>query len=170
MVFTVPVMEQRPGPGRSRRTVLAALVGGGSSVALAGCWGNDRTAPPPKPHPLAPALAGTLQLVARYATTATTFPELTERLQPLLADHRAHVDALRGAMGIPSPSASASDGAGVASSMPADAAEALAGLRTAEVAAQADARTACLAALPEYAPLLGSIAACRATHLEVLGP
>src|SRR5256885_5872088 len=98
MVFTVP-MELRPVDGHPRRVVLAALVGSGGSLVLGGCWGNDRPAPPPKPHPLAPALAGALALVDRYRATATAYPDLTERLQPLLDDHQAHVDALRRAIG-----------------------------------------------------------------------
>ena len=49
-----------------------------------------------------------------------------------------------------------------------DPAAAVVALRAAEQAGQADASTACLAATAEHAALLGSIAACRATHVEVL--
>jgi hypothetical protein len=167
MVFTVP-MEQGQVAGYPRRAVLAALVGGGTSVALGGCWGSPGPAPSPTPHPLAPALAGTLALVDRYQATVAAFPDLTEQLQPLLTDHRAHVDALRRAMGTPNPTGSASASAGATASAPDDQGAALTALRTAEQAGQADASTACLAAAAGYAALLGSIAACRATHVEVL--
>ncbi len=129
MVFTVP-MEQGQVAGYPRRAVLAALVGGGTSVALGGCWGSPGPAPSPTPHPLAPALAGTLALV--------------------------------------NPTGSASASAGATASAPDDQGAALTALRTAEQAGQADASTACLAAAAGYAALLGSIAACRATHVEVL--
>ena len=41
-------------------------------------------------------------------------------------------------------------------------------LKAAEQSGQTEAVTACLVASAQYAPLLGSIAACRATHVEVL--
>ena len=159
MVFTVPV--------KTRRAVLASAVGAGAGLVVSGCWG--RGAPvPPKPNPLAPALAGALALVDRYQATAAAYPDLAERLQPLLADHQAHVDALRRAMGTPSPTASPSADGSAAPGVADDPAAAVVALRAAEQAGQADASTACLAAGVEHAALLGSIAACRATHVEVL--
>src|SRR6266516_2619402 len=89
MVFTVPVEYGYP-----RRAVLIALVGGGASVALGGCWGSPRPAPSPTPHPLAAIMAGTVALVDRYQATMAAFPDLAEQLQPLLANHQAHLDAL----------------------------------------------------------------------------
>jgi hypothetical protein len=173
MVFTVPVRmgDQRGGlPGRSRRAVLGGLAGAVVGAALAGCWPkSNKPAAPPSPHPLTAAVAGTQALVDRYQATVAGYPDLAERLQPLLTDHRAHLDALREAMGVPSPSASPT--ASGASASPSDAADqdgALAALKDAEQAAQKEAVTACLAAAAGYAPLLGSIAACRATHVEVL--
>jgi len=159
MVFTVPM--------KSRRAVLVTAVGAGAGLVVSGCWG--RSAPvTPKPHPLAPALVGALALVDRYQATVATYPDLGERLQPLLADHQAHVEALRRAMGTPGPTASPSASASAAPSVATDPAAAVVALRTAEQAGQADATTACLAAAAEHAALLGSIAACRATHVEVL--
>ncbi|OLE21809.1 MAG: hypothetical protein AUG44_26465 [Actinobacteria bacterium 13_1_20CM_3_71_11] len=114
------------------------------------------------------ALAGALALVDRYQATVAAYPDLAERLQPLLADHQAHVDALRRAMGTPSPTASPSAGGSAAPGVADDPAAAVVALRAAEQAGQADASTACLAAAAEHAALLGSIAACRATHVEVL--
>jgi hypothetical protein len=174
MVFTVPVRmgDQRGGPpGRSRRAVLGGLAGTAAGIALAGCWPkSNKPAAHPTPHPLTAAVAGTQVLVDRYQATIAGYPDLTDQLQPLLTDHRAHLDALRRAMGLPaasgSPTAAAS--AGASPSVAPDQDAALAALKEAEKAAQTEAVTACLAAAASYAPLLGSIAACRATHLEVL--
>jgi hypothetical protein len=167
MVFTVP-MDVRPGTGHPRRAVLATLVSAAAGTTLSGCWGSVRPAGPPKPHPLEPTLAGTLTLVGRYQTTISTYADLGERLGPLLENHRAHVDALRRAMGTPNPTGSPTVSASAAVSVAADPAAALAELRTAEQTGQTEASTACLAAAAEHAALLGSIAACRATHVEVL--
>jgi hypothetical protein len=160
MVFTVPMT--------SRRAVLASVVGAGAGVALGGCWGSGKPPGPPKPHPLAPTLAGVQAMVDRYQATVAAYPDLEQRLQPLLADHQAHLDAVRRAMGTPSPSASPSASASEAPSVAPDQAGAVAALKTAEQTGQADATKACLAAPAEYAALIGSIAACRATHVEVL--
>jgi hypothetical protein len=53
-------------------------------------------------------------------------------------------------------------------SAPADPASAIAALASAEKVGQALAQAACLSAPSYRAALLGSITACRATHLEVL--
>jgi hypothetical protein len=161
-------MPVRMGQGRSRRAVLGGLVGTVAGAALAGCWPNsDKPKPPPAPHPLTPALGGTQALVEKYQATIAGYPDLAERLQPLLADHQAHLDALRKTMGLPAPSAAAS-GAAPSASVGADQDAAVAALKAAEQSGQTEAVTACLAASAPYAPLLGSIAACRATHVEVL--
>ena len=155
--------------GRPRRAVLTGLLGTVAGASLAGCW--PLTSSPtahPTPHPLAPTLAGTLALIDRYQATMAAHPDLGARLQPLLADHQAHLDALRTAMGgTASPSGSPA-AASPSTSVAADAPGAVAALRAAEQAGQSEAAGACLAAPPGYAPLVGSIAACRATHAEVL--
>ena len=169
MVFTVPVRNGRVGEPAPRRTVLTGLAGVGVAVVLGGCWpAKDKPAARPTPHPLAPVVAGTLALIDRYQATTATYPDLDIRLEPLLADHRAHLDALRKAIGTPSPSPSATASASPSASVAPDPAGSVAALRAAEQTGQADAAAACLAAAPDYAPLLGSIAACRATHAEVL--
>ena len=166
MVFTVPVRKRVAGPA-SRRAVLGGLAGAAAAVALGGCWpARDKPAARATPHPLAPVVAGTLAMIDRYQATMTAYPDLSTRLTPLLADHRANLDALRRAMGTPSPSATAS--ASASASVAPDPAGAVAALHAAEQAGQAGAAAACLAAVADYAPLLGSIAACRATHVEVL--
>jgi hypothetical protein len=166
MVFTVPMHQHA-----TRRAVLAGLAGGVTGAALAGCWpASDKPAVQHPPHPLTPVLASTGVLVQRYRATIAGYPDLAERLTPLLADHEAHVEALHKAIGTPVASASASPGPSVSASLAPDAAGAVAALRRAEQTGQADAVTACLAAASDDAALLGSIAACRATHLEVLTP
>jgi len=155
----------------SRRVLLAGLAGGVLTGTLAGCriGGSPKATPPTGPHPLAAITAGTVALVGSYQAAVAGQPALAYKIQPILDDHLADLAALRGAMGQSSPSAGAASGASSPSvgtqTSPADA---LAALRTFERSAQAEAVTACLAASAQYAALLGSIAACRATHVEVL--
>ena len=174
--------EADNGRGASRRTVLRGVAGavlagaaGLGSAGLAGCTlgGSGRPQPSPSPDPLAPVLTGTQALVDLYTATVAAQPSLADRLNPLLAEHRAHVDALRAAMGLatqssgsPSPTGAPTPSAG---QVPANAAAALAAVAGAERTAQAAAVKDCLASRPEHAGLLGSIAASRACHLEVLG-
>jgi hypothetical protein len=172
MVFTCPV---RLGDGmkRTRRAVLGAGLGGAVLAGLGGCWpGGGKPDAKPSADPLAPILAGTLALIDQYQATIAGQPTLAGRLSPLLAECRAHAQALSTAMGHPIGSASASASAPVdpsaSAAVPADPAAALAALKTAEQAGQARAVTACLAATPRTAILLGQLAASRACHLELL--
>lgn len=154
--------------GWSRRAVLGAA-GAAAAGVLPGCSWFDRSGPPPPPDPLEPLLAATRALAARYDSVLTAFPQLAARLRPLREAHAAHQAALLQVIGRPE-LASASPGTGNWSA-PAGGAEpaaALAVLRDAELTGQAEATAACLAAPPERAALLGSIAAARATHAEVL--
>lgn len=110
-----------------------------------------------------------MTLLSRYDATIAAQPDLSSRLAPLRADHAAHVDALNAAMGrtpSPTPSASASGSPGPA--VPTGTKAAVAALRGAEKTAQGDAAKVCMTVPAQYAELVGSIAACRATHLEVL--
>jgi hypothetical protein len=159
MVFTGPMR------GLSRRSVLGAAGAVGAAGAIAGCsWFADE--PPPPPDPLAPFLAATRALAARYDTVLAAHPDLTGRLAPLLEAHRAHETALVGLIGRPELVSASPPPTSAAP--PADPDEALATLRDAERDGQTEATEACLAAPSERAGLLGSIAAARATHAEVL--
>jgi hypothetical protein len=155
----------------ARRDLLAGLAGGVLAATLAGCkiGGSPTSTPSTGPHPLAAITSGTVALVTAYQAAVVTQPTLADKLQPVLDDHVTDLAALRGAMGRSAPSASAASGGSSpvvgTETAPADA---LAALRTIERSAQAEAVTACLAASAQYAALLGSIAACRATHAEVL--
>ena len=163
MVFTggVRMSQERP----TRRRVLsmtAAGLGGAvlSEGGLAGCGlfgggsessgGND---------PVQPLLTEAAALAGAYDKAAATHPDLAARLKPLGDDHRAHAATLAKLLGRSVPkTAAASTGSG----------DVLAGLRTAEQTAQRNAVAACKAAPADRAALLGSIAACRATHAEAL--
>lgn len=116
--------------------------------------------------PLTPFYLSTLGLLAGYEATIAAQPALTDRLSPLRDDHRAHAAALAKELAIASPEPSAP--AASASDAPAEPAAALAALATAERTALGEANAACLAAPGWRATLLGSIAACRAAHLEAL--
>lgn len=159
MVFTVRVS--------SRRAVLAAAAG--VVATLAACDVPKRSAATwhPAPDVLLPLLTRTVALRDRYAEVLTAFPALQDRLGPLKDDHAAHVVALAREIGIdehgPMPAASASAGPVVQ-----DQAAAIKELVGLEKTGQDDATGACLAAPSYRAALLGSIAACRAAHVEIL--
>jgi hypothetical protein len=158
-VFTSAVRE-----GWSRRAVLGAAGVIGAAGTLSGCsWFEDD--PPPPPDPLEPLLAATRVLAARYEAALAAHPELADRLRPLHEAHRAHESALVELIGRPE---LASASPPPASPAPADPEETLAALRDAERDEQDQATRECLAAPAERAGLLGSIAAARATHREVL--
>ena len=163
MVLTGAVRKSETGYGR--RQVLGVTGAGLSATALAGCGLlGDKPAPQPTPDPLQPLLQEALALAAAHDRAIVAQPGLSARLAPLADDHRAHAAELTKVIGKTSPSgvpaSPAPDGA--------DATRLLAALRSAEQAAQRNAVTACRQAPAVRAALLGSIAACRATHAEAL--
>lgn len=107
-------------------------------------------------------------LAGRYDAAVAAFPELAERLNPIAEAHRAHAAELRRVAAASTGTPDASGTTPAAAAMPGDAATTLAELRKAEQQAHEEAVHACLAAPGERAALLGSIAAARAAHLEVL--
>ncbi|HEY0699049.1 MAG TPA: hypothetical protein VGD43_14715 [Micromonospora sp.] len=121
----------------------------------------------PAAEQVAPLIKDALDLAARYTATVAGYPELADRLDPVAEAHRAHAGELARATGaaLPSPTPS-----GAVSPPPptGDVKAALAELRAAEQQARTAAVRACLDAPAERAALLGSIAAARTTHLEVL--
>ncbi|BCL16285.1 hypothetical protein [Micromonospora sagamiensis] len=141
------------------------LVLGGATASVAGCGLLDRDDPPPPPDPLTPLVDGALALAARYRAAIDADPALTDRLTPIAEAHRAHATELAAAIGMalpsPSPSAPAAGPTG-------DAATVLAELRADEERGRAEAATFCAQAPADRAALVGSIAAARATHVEVL--
>jgi hypothetical protein len=177
MVLTGPVRMSEK--GHTRRRLLGTALG---VTTLAGCGLlDDKPAPPAVPDPLRPLLDEALGLAATYERATVARPGLAARLAPLAADHRAHATELARVIGAATPSASAGpsgtgpSGTGLAGTGPSAAgppaagdAETLAALRTAEQAAQRNAAAACRQAAAARAALVGSIAACRATHVEAL--
>ncbi|WP_051367770.1 hypothetical protein [Hamadaea tsunoensis] len=143
--------------GRPRRDLLRGLAAIGAAGVLAGCdlLGDPE---PPAPDPLLGFLGQTRALLAAYEATIAAVPDLAGRLQPIRETHAAHVTALteiiKPPSGTPVPS----------SSTPAT----LAGLKTAEAAAQKSAYATALSVPAGRATLLGEIAAARSTHLAVL--
>ncbi|MDW5323959.1 hypothetical protein [Plantactinospora sp. KLBMP9567] len=148
-----------------RAVALVALVGATGPLTGCGLFGGEPD-PPPPPDPLAPLITGALDLAARYEAAVTAFPELADRLRPVAEAHRAHAAELSRVTGTALPSATATapapgTGAGAVS-------ETLGQLREAEQQGRDAAAKACTAAPAARAALVGSIAAARATHLEVL--
>lgn len=158
-------------PGRSRRSVLragalVALVGGVASMTGCDIFDSE-PAGNPAAEQVAPLIDEARDLAHRYEAAISGFPELTDRLSPLAKAHRAHVEELIRATGSAS-AAPVASGTSVAPTPAGDANATLAELRAAEQKAVATAVRICLAAPAERAALLGSIAAARATHAEVL--
>jgi hypothetical protein len=161
MVFTVPVRMRR---GHTRRSVLVAM----AASTVAGCALFDDT-PSWKPgnDGLDTILADALALISSYTATIAASSALDARLRPLLEDHRAHAAALTRELsgGATAPPTAPPASSAAAPSQPA---ATLAALAAAERAAADRATRACLGASSWRAALLGSIAACRASHVEAL--
>lgn len=159
-----------PAPGlTSRRAFLRAAlavtgIGLAGTSTLAGCdlFGSGGSTTPPTAE-LDGLLAHTVALGHQYDATMSAVPDLAALLTPLRDAHRAHAEAIAASIGRPIPPAAPD-----ASAPPTDRRAALAALRTAEKAAQAESLAACLGANARLAPLLGSITAARASHQEVL--
>jgi hypothetical protein len=151
----------------TRRGFLRGLLGvtGVAGVSLAGgcdlLGGSDPT--PPAPDPLLPFLADTTALLARYNLALVQVPALATVITNVRDAHRDHAIALAKAINGPTPGPSTA-----ASGPPQDRATVLAALVEAETKARDVAMDTCLKATPRLAPLIGSIAAARATHLEIL--
>jgi hypothetical protein len=162
VVLTVTVLS------RPRRSVLAAGTLSLAAAGLAsGCsfLGPDEpdTIKPPNEAALRAVAAESLDLAKRYDDAIARTPDESARLTPIRDAHREHaaaigrsLDASVAASAAPSVSAS-----GGSSGL-------LRALQAAERAAVERAIAACMDAAPHHAPVLGAIAAARASHAEVL--
>ncbi len=175
--------QGRPSPGPRRRTVLAWAAGLGpllAAAALGGCAdtvpATDDRAARARAALRATAAADSVAQLARYDATAAAHPGLAARLDPLRSQVALHAQAFGTAPAAPStsatpsavPSGSARPSAPPAPAVPASPKAALAALADAE-GRLADARTAALiAAPPDLARLLASVAACGACHVLLL--
>ncbi|MEU4687902.1 hypothetical protein [Actinoplanes sp. NPDC023714] len=158
MVLTWPV--RMSDTRHTRRRILTATGAIVAAATLSGCGlFDDEPEPEPAPDPLQPILDEALALAAAYDLAAQGDPALA----PFAEDHRAHAAELAGLIGTTLPS-----GAAAPPSAPAQQAQSKADLRAAELAAQKTAAAACVAAPADRAALVGSIAACRATHASAL--
>jgi hypothetical protein len=141
----------------------AALAGVG---AAAGCdlfGGHGGSNASDVPAEVAELLTGTVALGDAYDNAIAQAPSLATLLTGPRDAHRAHARALAEALSKPVP-ASSTAGPGRSG----DPTALRAGLVDAETKGRDAARTACLAAPGRLAPLIGSIAAARACHLEIL--
>jgi len=150
-----------------RRQLIRVAAGAAlSATTLAGCGLlDDDPEPVPPPDALQPVLDEAVQLAAAYDRAMLAEPGLAKRLQPLADDHRAHAAELARVIGVTPPSGAPSASASAPSN---DAANSVAALRKAELAALKTASAACRTAPAARAGLAGSIAAARATHAEAL--
>jgi len=155
-----------------RRTALGGA--GLIALALAGCTAQPKVAKPTASalagDPLAPLYRETLSLITTYGRAAAATPALAGLLAPLEDDHRRHAVALAAAIGIVAPTLPPPIAAGSPATAvpPAGTGPQRATLAAAERTARNSAIAACLAAPADRAAVLGSIAACRASHVEVL--
>lgn len=158
--------QSLPRAGISRRGVLRGLVGAAGTLAagsaLAGCdLAGPGGAPSVTTAALDAFLGNTLALAGLYGAVLAAHPDLTTTLGPVRDAHREHATALATALGrsaaTPPPA-----------SVPSGQAQAVATLAAAERTGRDAAIEACVANVARLAPLLGSIAAARASHLEVL--
>jgi hypothetical protein len=155
--------------GVSRRGLLQGIVAAATLAgvgAAAGCdlfgqHGGTNTAD--VPPQISELLTGTVALGDAYDNAIAQAPSLSSLLSGPRDAHREHARALAAALGKPVP-ASSTEGPGRAG----DPTTLRAGLVDAETKGKDTARTACLAAPGRLAPLIGSIAAARACHLEIL--
>ena len=160
------------GPALERRGLLAAALA--APLLAAGCSrGFGALGTPPKPAPDVAVLTGAMDaeklMIARYEAVLARSPALSGALDPLLAEHRAHLAALAARLvpgaARPSPSASASP----AVTVPPETARAVAYLAAAEDSAAAAYLRHLTVRSPSLAQLLASIAASEATHAAALG-
>lgn len=143
--------------------MLTGALAGATGVVLSGC--HLFIGDPPPPHPLLGPHREARALLNRYEAVISQHPALAERLGPLRDNHRAHLTELAKLIG---PTAAESPAPAASQAVPPDEKAALRELRDAERAGQDAASRACLNAKRQYAGLLGSIAAGRATHREAL--
>jgi hypothetical protein len=162
-----PAWQDVPVSTFTRRGFLRALLGvtGAAGIGLTGgcgLLGGSDPGPPP-PDPLLGFLVDTNVLVGLYDAALARVPSLGPAIATVRNNHRAHATVLAKAINGPTPGPT-----GGPSGAPQDRATVLAALVEAETKAHDAAIEACLGATARLAPLVGSIAAARATHLEVL--
>jgi hypothetical protein len=151
-------------------------------AAVSGCHGVGVLGAPPPPAPdvtvLREAIAAEQLLITWYTAVLrdardagrTPAAALTAVLEPLLAEHRAHLSQLRSRLVIPAGSAASRSPARRAApaAVPGAGSAGVAFLRTAEQAAAAAMLGRLRSAPGSLAQLFASISASEATHVPVL--
>jgi hypothetical protein len=162
-----PPLQPQPAPARSRRWFLAGsaavVVGAGAGVAGEFARNDHAPALPPiAPGVLAAAAAAERALMADLDATTGGSPEVRRVITQVRADHAAHLAALTDLLARyrKQPAQSSAPAAG--------APRTLAQLNAAERAASTAAAAHAAAAEAGLAAMLASIAACEATHAELL--
>jgi len=156
----------------TRRVVLAAAVAL-PLAAVSGCGGADVLAALPHAAPdvalLRSAIAAEELMIARYgAVLDGAGAAVASALEPLLAEHRAHLAQLRSRLVVPAGSPTPSQRAAVPAGVPSAQGAALAYLRDAERTAAAALLARLGHAPASLAQLFASISASEATHVPVL--
>lgn len=105
---------------------------------------------------LRPVLSTARRLAAAHEALAASASSARESLEMMRDNHSEHVQVLEKLLGVSSEGSEPGD------------IDSLESLRDAESAATDQAAKACAGAPDDYAVLLGEIAACRATHHDVL--
>jgi hypothetical protein len=169
MVFTVRMRIPR-------RLLLAAAAGTAATAATGALAGCDIPLPgrrnPPKTEAMTDAelmrdvAADSLDLAARYDATIARVPDLSARLTPIRDAHRDHATALARLIGSPAPGGGAASTGAAGSS--AATTTTLKALAEGERAAAGRAAIAAIQVATFHAPLVGTIAAARASHVEAL--
>lgn len=151
-----------------------ALMSGSLALAVTACRPFGQAAPTTEADPdlltLRRVLSAEEDLLTRYDAVRRSHPALADTLDPIAADHRAHVRALRSRVTPPprpSPSATRST-PGQGPRVPTDATEATQTLAELERTAAADRVDDLLAVPPFLAQVLASISASEATHAALL--
>ena len=155
---------EQAAPGTSRRWFLAGgvavLLGAGAGAAVELSGRSSPAAPAAAPAALVAAVRAERALIADLDATTGGSGTVRSVIRQARADHAAHLAALRGVLaGYVHPRASA---------MPPGRARARAQLRAAETAAAQAAAQHATDLTGAAAALLASIAACEATHAELL--
>jgi hypothetical protein len=170
-----------------RRTLLALLgTSVGVGVGLTGCTSAQEplipTTGPPQPEPTEDAdaslravvRADERALIGLYVQAIAAYPELTDRLRPVVEQHQQHLDALGSDGGSVDGETPADpdqpDGSDVSAPLPTDdVASALATLSNAERAASDQRTESCVSAQStDLTRLLALIAASEASHAQAL--
>jgi hypothetical protein len=168
MVFTVtmPWGWGQSGPVHARRSVLIGAAAVTAAGLLSACDLNGdepEVVPPPDAAALRQVAGEALDLAGRYDAAIEQGLDRAGTLTAIRDAHREHAAAIGRSL-----DASVAPSAGPSASGATGSGGAVRALQAAERAAAERAAAACVAVAAHYAPLLGTVAAARASHAEAL--